>query len=367
MNVIVANKLFVSDLREDYQSISCFNINRQTRFSMRKFLRIIAIVILLILIAYFLGPRPSKAVFTSSLPVVPTVPTDLEQFVLRQEASHKLKPDNEARIIWANSSKQKSNFSIVYLHGFSASPEEGDPVHTTTAKKFGCNLYLSRLAEHGIDTIDPLKNITIEKYWESAKQALQIGKQLGHRVILMGTSTGASLALKLAAEFPKDVYGLILLSPNVKLFDENAFLLNNPWGLQIARMILKSNYIESKDQRTVYKQYWNSQYPIEAVVQLQEFLEEGMTEETFNKVNRPTIMLYYYKDKIHQDSVVSVFAMTKMFSQLGTAGNLKRAINIPTAGNHVLGSPLKSRDVESVMREVDAFMTDVLRLQKKEP
>ncbi|HKP31631.1 MAG TPA: hypothetical protein VJT83_02855 [Chitinophagaceae bacterium] len=331
---------------------------------MRKFLRITAIIILVLLIAYFIGPRPAKAVYASSLP---TIPADVEQFVLKQEASHKLKTDNEARIIWVDSSKRKTNFSIVYLHGFSASQEEGDPVHIATAKKFGCNLYLSRLAEHGIDTIDPLKNLTVEKYWESAKQALQIGKQLGRRVIIMGTSTGASLALKIAAEFPRDVYGLVLLSPNIKLFDENAYLLNNPWGLQIARMILKSNYIDSKDQRPIYKQYWNSHYPIEAVVQLEEFLETGMTEETFKKVTQPTLMLYYFKDKVHQDSVVNVLAMTKMFDQLGTAGHLKRAVNIPTAGNHVLGSPLKSKDVESVMREVDAFMTELLRLQRKEP
>lgn len=334
---------------------------------MRKTFRITAIVVLLAAIAYFMGPRPAKAVFSSALPAVPGNLENLQEFILKQESMHKLKPDNQARIVWADSLKQKTDFSIVYLHGFSASQEEGDPLHVETARKFGCNLYLSRLAEHGIDTIDPLKNITVDKYWESAKQALQIGKQLGRRVIVMGTSTGGSLALKLAAEFSKDVYGLVLLSPNVKLFDKNAYVLNNPWGLQLARMILKSDYIESKDQRPVYKQYWNSQYPIEAVVQLQEFLESGMTEETFKQVTRPTLMMYYYKDQVHQDSVVSVVAMTKMFGQLGTAGNLKRAVNIPTAGNHVLGSPLKSKDVESVMREVDAFMTDILRLQKKEP
>src|SRR5687768_10533659 len=114
---------------------------------MRKFLRISAIVILLLLIAYFLGPRPAKAVFSAALPPVPAAPADVEQFVLKQESAHKLKPDNEARIVWADSSKQKTNFSIVYLHGFSASQEEGDPVHIETARKFGCNLYLSRLAE----------------------------------------------------------------------------------------------------------------------------------------------------------------------------------------------------------------------------
>jgi len=334
---------------------------------MKKFFRILAVIILLLLIIYLLGSHPASAVYTLKMPAIPSAPVQLEQFVMNQEASHKLKPNNEARIIWTDSSKQKTEYAIVYLHGFSASQEEGDPVHVETAKKFGCNLYLSRLSEHGIDTIDPLKNLTPEKYWESAKQALEIGKQLGRRVILMGTSTGGSLALKLAAEYPKDVYALLLISPNIKIFDKSAWLLNNPWGLQIARMILNSHYIDAKDQRPIYKQYWNSHYPIEAVVQLQEFLETSMISETFKKVSRPTLMLYYYKDEVHQDSVVSVGAMKTMFDELATPTNLKRAVNIPTTGNHVMGSPIKSKDVDRVMREVDAFMTDVLRIDKKLP
>ena len=47
-------------------------------------------------------------------------------------------------------------------------------------------------AEHGIDTVDALINLTADEYWESAKQALAIGKQLGKKVILMGTSTGGN-------------------------------------------------------------------------------------------------------------------------------------------------------------------------------
>ncbi|MFZ8461094.1 alpha/beta hydrolase, partial [Staphylococcus aureus] len=85
---------------------------------------------------------------------------------------HKIKENNEARIVWANDTlKQKTNYAIVYLHGFSASQEEGNPVHRNIAKQFGCNLYLARLAEHGIDTVDALFNYTADRLWESAKEA----------------------------------------------------------------------------------------------------------------------------------------------------------------------------------------------------
>ena len=41
-----------------------------------------------------------------------------------------------------DSLKEKTEYAVVYLHGFSASQEEGDPVHYDFAKKFGCNLFL---------------------------------------------------------------------------------------------------------------------------------------------------------------------------------------------------------------------------------
>ena len=50
-----------------------------------------------------------------------------------KKATHRLKPDNEARIVWADSSRQKTAYAIVYLHGFSASLGEGDPTDTDIA------------------------------------------------------------------------------------------------------------------------------------------------------------------------------------------------------------------------------------------
>ncbi len=330
---------------------------------MKKFFRIFSVIVLILLVVYFLGPHPSTPVYSQELPSISLPP---EEFVQAREAAHKLKPDNQARIIWADSIGDKTDYSIVYLHGFSASQEEGDPVHTEIAKRFGCNLYLSRLIEHGIDTVDPLINFTPEKYWESAKESLVLGKKLGNKVILMATSTGASLAMKLASSFPNDVHALVMMSPNVRIFDKNAWLLNNPWGLQVARMILGSNYVVSKDTRSIYKQYWYHKYPVDAAVQLQEFLETSMNEETFSKIKQPTLMLYYYKDEIHQDSVVSVSAMKEMFEQLGTSADNKKAVVMPTTGNHVVGSYIKSKDVEGVKREIAKFLEDVLKMKEQE-
>jgi pimeloyl-ACP methyl ester carboxylesterase len=314
---------------------------------------------------YFLGPQPAKPLFNKSIPNIPDI-NQLETFISNQESKHKLKPDNQARIVWANDSiKSKTDFAIVYLHGFSASQEEGNPVHRNIAKKFGCNLYLSRLAQHGIDTTDQLIALIADDYWESAKQALFIGKKMGKKVILMGTSTGASQALQLAAAYPNDVAGVVLYSPNIEINNPNAWLLNNPWGLQIARMVVGSDYLTPKDTTRAYAKYWNTPYRLEATVSLQEMIESSMTAETFKKVKQPVLLLYYYKDENHQDEIVKVSAMEKMFDQLGTVQQKKMKYPIPNAGDHVLCSPIKSGAVNQVENLTEQFFKQVLNFQSE--
>lgn len=327
-----------------------------------RLLKILLYTLGVLIIVYLFGPRPSTPQYNSAFPAVPVAGT-LDRFIAAQEALHKLKPNNEARIVWANDSvHQKTPYAIVYLHGFSASQEEGNPVHRNVAKLFGCNLFLSRLAEHGIDTTEQLMNLTADNYWETAKQALAIGKQLGEKVILMGTSTGGTQAIQLAAAYPDEVAALVLYSPNIAINDPNAWLLNDHWGLQIAQLVKGSNYNNPPDERPVYKQYWNKPYRLEAVVALEEMLESSMNKETFQKVKQPVLMLYYYKDEANQDKVVKVNAMKEMFTALATDSMHKTAIAMPNTGDHVLASPIKSGDVQGVENEIVKFLKEVVKL-----
>lgn len=325
-------------------------------------------MVLVVLVGvYYLGPQPAKPVYNTKLPDVPTSAFELEQHIAQKEAAHKLKPNNEARIVWANDSlKQKTKYAIVYLHGFSASQEEGNPVHRQIAHQFGCNLYLARLSQHGIDTSETLLNFTADNLWETAKEAYAIGKQLGDTVILMGTSTGGTLAIQLAANYP-EIGGLLLYSPNISINDPNAWLLNNPWGLQIARFVKKSNYNVVSKNFPEYNQYWNRIYRLEAVVQLEEFVETSMVPATFEKIHQPTLVLYYYKDELHQDPVVKVSAMKTMFNQIKTPETSKSMVAIPNAASHVLASPIVSKDVVSVKNETALFLTNILKLKPIQP
>lgn len=330
-----------------------------------KILKWILISLLTVTIIYLSGPKPSTPKYNKD---IPAIPDDVENYINKKESLHHLKKNNEARIVWANDSlKSMTEYAIVYLHGFSASQEEGNPVHRNVAKYFSCNLYLSRLAEHGIDTTDQLINLTSDNYWESAKEALFIGKKLGKKVILMGTSTGGTQALQLAAAYPNDVAAIILYSPNIEINDPNAYLLNNPWGLQIARLVKGGKLNYPADTRPIYSAYWNRPYRLEAVVNLEEMIETSVTKETLNAVKQPVLMLYYFKDEFHQDNVVRVDAMKKMFVSLSTPSNMKEEMAIPNAGHHVLGSPILSKDIMTVEKETIRFIKDKMGLKNNNP
>ena len=106
---------------------------------------------------------------------------------------------------------------------------------------------------------------------------------------------------------------------------------------------------------------------MEAAVQLEEFLETSMKESLFRKVSQPLLMLYYYKDEDHQDEVVKVSAMKRMFRQVGTPDSLKREKPIAAAGDHVIGSYIKSKDIPSVVNECERFAREVLKLNEPVP
>jgi hypothetical protein len=116
------------------------------------------------------------------------------------------------------------------------------------------------------------------------------------------------------------------------------------------------------DTTAIYARYWNNRYSTKSLVQLEELIESTMKESTFEKVKQPTLMLYYFKDDDHQDEVVKVSAMKRMFLQITTPENLKRQVALPNTGNHVLGSPIKSKDVKSVQEECEKFAIEILKL-----
>lgn len=338
-----------------------YTLHHMTMTKKRRWPWVVLAILGVLVLVYFLGPTVGKPDFSAL--VIPTCTVDLkilEDSIAAKESSLRLKPDNEARIVWATP-YQKTPYSMVYLHGNGASQEEGDPIHEALAQRYGCNLYLARLEDHGLTGDNLLLNIDPLQWMQSALDAIAVGKALGEKVILVSCSTGSTLALYLAARYPDLVEAQIMLSPNVDYFDPRSFMMSRPWGLQITRLILGSEFYGWKAPGAA-QQYWYTNYRIEGIITLKSMIDETMTEDNFSKINDPIYLSFYYKDEDHQDNVVSVKRMKEMFEQVSTPPALKKEVAHADAGTHIIGSDLFNQNLASVWTPLVRYCEDVLHL-----
>lgn len=311
-------------------------------------------------VVFFLGPRVNfKAV--DPTPITYDIPLDgLDDYIHDKESEiSNIKPGNKARIVWADSI-QKTEYSVIYLHGFSASHEEGAPLHTDFASRYGANLYLPRLYDHGIDSDDTFKGLLPEDLINSAKEAIAIGRLLGDKVILMTCSTGGTLGAILAP-YDESIHSMFMYSPNIDVYDTNSDLITGPWGRQLLKLVMGGEYNKVSYSDTA-KKYWTPTYHTDGLVALKWLIDQEMTKDNFAKLDLPIYLGYYYKNEEHQDNVVSVPRMLEFYDQVSTPNEAKRKEAFPEAGRHVVTSYVFSKDIENVIQKSFDFAEEVLEL-----
>lgn len=312
---------------------------------------------------YLIGPRAKYEAFDGKIENSDLSIYDLDTYITQQNSKVKnLKPNNQSQLIWADSVR-KTAYSIVYLHGFSASPMEGDPIHLELAKRYGANLYIPRLAGHGIDDDRSFENLSPGDLIASAKEAIAIGQLLGDKLILMSCSTGSTLALYLAAKNPELVHAHLLFSPNIDLYASSSALLTMPWGQQLTKVLIGDSRSIESFKGTEMENYWTTTYHSQGIIALKYLVENTMTEDILSQVKQPYLLGYYYKDEEHFDEVVSIEAM-KWFNEISaTPPEQKRLVAFPDVGVHVMVSALQSKNLQQVRKVTFDFVENVLGLK----
>jgi len=325
---------------------------------MKKLLKFVGIPIVALTAIFFAGPKTNFENFDNQPSSLEVDLTALEQYIANKEATiANIKPDNECEIVWADSIR-KTEYAIVYLHGYSASKGEGEPIHRNMAKKYNCNLYLPRLFQHGLSDEDAFVNLTPKGLVQSAKEAIAVGKLLGEKVILMSTSTGSTLSIYLAVDDP-DVHSLVMMAPNIELADPTSHMVNNPWGKQLMRTIVGSDYRTWEASKEA-QQYWTTKNRIEGLIALRELMDRTMTDETFQQIDIPVCILAYYKNDKEQDQTVSVPMMETFIEKISTPESEKLLVKFANAGTHPLGSKYMNENWKDVEEAIDAFLTKVM-------
>lgn len=315
-------------------------------------------------IVFIAGPRVSfEKVSLEKMPSTAYAGNPEKLVSLLDGDAKLIKPGNESRIIWADSlHKHKTSRVILYLHGFSASPEEGLAFSEFLGKSLGCNVYLPRLKQHGLRDINAFENLTPENYIQSAKDALDLCKLLGDSVILVSCSTGSTLGLILAAR-GENIQAHFMYSPNIRIADQSAAVLLWPWGKQLGKLVFGGDY--HKVQYTeAQARYWYDTYHMNGIIALQSMLETYMTKSCFEKIHHPVFLAYYYQDEAHQDPVVSVDAMLEMYDQISTPQDQKEKIAFPGAHSHMMISPMFSGQMADIQEATLNFAQRILHWER---
>tara|TARA_B100000965_G_scaffold363203_1_gene345783 strand:+ start:173 stop:1159 length:987 start_codon:yes stop_codon:yes gene_type:complete len=316
------------------------------------------------IIIFVAGPKIEKPVIFKDLPKIELNINEVKSWIDEKESKfNNIKEGNESRIIFYDSVPKKTDISIVYLHGFSGSSQDGFPVHINIAKKLNSNIYLPRLFAHGLNSNEPLIEYTGEKYLDSAREALALGKTIGEKVILMCTSTGCTAALTLAANHP-EVAALVMYAPNIRITHPLDFVATLPWGLYIVRLVEGGKYHYITGTWKDKEKFWTTKYRLEAPIEMQMLLETAMNEKIFRKIKVPTFSGFYYKNEIEQDNVVSVDAMRRMFKQLGTEDSLKLEIAFEDAGGHEIAYNIVNKNYVKVQESTLSFLQNIFNLNE---
>ncbi len=245
---------------------------------------------------YLLGPREAVKNDIKFDPRV--IGDDLDDYLRVSEAEYPtIIPGAEKEIIWADSSKSETEFSIVYLHGFSASKEEIRPVPDIVAKELHANLFYNRFRGHGRDG-DALGKVSANDWINDALEAIEIGRRIGDKVIVVSTSTGSTIASWVAGrpELMQDVVGMIMVAPNYGLKAAGSTLLTFPWARKFVPTLAgKSRSFEPLNEGNA--KWWTTKYPTVAVLPMASLIEE-VIDTDFSSVSQPALFIYSEKDDI---------------------------------------------------------------------
>lgn len=227
-------------------------------------------------------------------------PEGLDTHLIRystQDQGLDLKEGAAQGIFWSRRRPADKPFlySICFIHGFTTSRKELSPIIERVGENLGAPIVFTRLSGHGFKDSSRLATARAQDWINDAVECFDTASKIGHRVVLVGMSTGATLATMLAQEYREPEY-LVLLSPNFGIKNPFFWLLSGPLGPWVAYLYFgderKYQEINPLDER-----YFNTRYPSETVTTLANLLRNFELKK-FSETSVPTLMVTSPFDKV---------------------------------------------------------------------
>jgi alpha-beta hydrolase superfamily lysophospholipase len=208
-----------------------------------------------------------------------------------------IRPGAAKRIQWAGATGARTPLAVVYIHGFSATAEEIRPVPDEVAAALGANLFYTRLAGHG-RTGDAMAEPVAGDWIEDTAEAMAIGRRLGDRVLVIATSTGATLAAIAATDpaLSQGMAGIVMVSPNFRIKNPAAALLDLPWA-RVWAPLVAGRTISFEPQNADHGRYWTTEYPSAAAFPLSALLREARAQD-YSRATVPLLIFFSPDDQV---------------------------------------------------------------------
>lgn len=234
-----------------------------------------------------------------------SLPADLDAWLVNRELQFSdIRPANAKQIVWAGQPGTQTPLSVVYIHGFSAGPQEIRPVPDLVAQALGANLFYTRLAGHGRSG-DAMAQASADDWIEDMAEAMAIGRRLGQRVVVISTSTGATLAAIAAADpaLSQGMAGVVMVSPNFRLNSAAGLILDQPfapiWGPWIAGE--RRSFPASNDQQAAH---WTTEYPTQALFPMATLMREARAQD-YTTAQVPAMFIYSPNDRVIDPAAIT--------------------------------------------------------------
>ena len=256
---------------------------------------------------WLFGPRvpvDTRVTFDAS-----ALPTDLDAYLAAEEANVPALRDGLAKeIVWAYpASKAKTPLALVYIHGFSASKGEVRPLPDIVARELGANLFYARLTGHGQDGA-AMATASVNAWVNDYAEAIAIGRAIGERVIVIGTSTGGGLITWGLGEpkLAEGIAGTVLISPNYGVQAGGSEILTMPFGKQIANLVvgMERSFVPENE---LHGSLWTPRYPTEALLPMGA-LTAMAAAEPVEEITVPAFFIYSKGDRVIRPELVEAIA-----------------------------------------------------------
>ncbi len=285
---------------------------------------------------------------------IPAGLEDLDEYIRKAEEKHDdIVPGTEKALVWANGKKAMTDYAVIFIHGFSASRQELEPLPRKVAEMLNANIFYTRLAGHGRSQ-GALEEATANDWLNNAVEAIELGRKIGREVILIGSSTGCPLITWLLSrkEYRDIIHASVLVSPNFYPANKQVKLFLYPLGTRLAKMISGEEREWEPSNEDIAK-YWTCKYKWEAVVPMMILVEHVRKTVNLRKIKVPTLFLYTDKD-----DVIDYQRIIEAYRLFGS--EQKRVRNLSQVNHHVMAGDIVSPETtELLFNEIKDFMTDI--------